>query len=111
MNVAGLVLARYRRPRLALAALLPAVLAAGATLAILAAAGAAIHLLHVVALLLVLSMGVDYGVFLVESRDQVAGLAASVLSVVIIGPIVVAPSRCASRRSPIAVSIVWSSAI
>ncbi|MCB9703178.1 MAG: MMPL family transporter [Myxococcales bacterium] len=81
--VLTMIAARYRRVGPALAAFLPAVLAAALTVATLALAGAAIHLLHVVALLLVLSMGVDYGVFLVESRDQVAGLAASVLSVVI----------------------------
>lgn len=81
--VFALVLARYRRLRLALAAFVPAVLAAAATLSILAAAGAAIHLLHVVALLLVLSMGVDYGVFLAESRGDPEGAAATVLSIIL----------------------------
>jgi predicted exporter len=42
-----------------------------------------IGLLHVVALLLVLSMGVDYGVFLAETRDDPEGFAATVLSVLI----------------------------
>ncbi len=78
-----MIAARYRRLRLVLAAFLPAVLAAAATLAVFALAGISLHLLHIVALLLVLSMGVDYGVFLVESRDQTRGLAASVLSVVL----------------------------
>ncbi len=36
-----------------------------------------------VALLLVLSMGVDYGVFLAESRADPEGLAATVLSVLV----------------------------
>ncbi|MCA9718427.1 MAG: MMPL family transporter, partial [Myxococcales bacterium] len=78
-----LVLARYRRLGLALAAFLPAVLAAVTTLAALALAGTAIHILHVVSLLLVLSMGVDYGVFLAESRvgAGVRELAATTLSV------------------------------
>jgi predicted exporter len=57
---------RYRRLRPAIAALLPAALAGAATLAILGAAGVATNLLHVLSLLLVLSIGVDYGVFLVE---------------------------------------------
>jgi len=57
---------RYRRFRPAIAALLPAALAAAATLAILGAAGVQTNLLHVLSLLLVLSIGVDYGVFLVE---------------------------------------------
>lgn len=78
-----MIAARYRRLRLVLAAFVPAVLAAAATLALLTLAGFSLHLLHIVALLLVLSMGVDYGVFLVESRDEPRGLAASVLSVVL----------------------------
>jgi len=57
---------RYRRFRPALAALLPAALAGAATLAILGALGIKTNLLHVLSLLLVLSIGVDYGVFLVE---------------------------------------------
>jgi len=58
---------RYRRWDGTLAAFWPAVLAAAATLALFGAAGAETNLFHVMSLLLVLSMGVDYGVFLVES--------------------------------------------
>jgi predicted exporter len=75
-----IVFLRYRRVSLALAAFLPALLAAGTTVAILALAGFALNLLHVVSLLLVLSMGVDYGVFLVESRTHPQEVAATVLS-------------------------------
>jgi predicted exporter len=75
-----IVFLRYRRVGLALAAFLPALLAAGTTVAILALAGFALNLLHVVSLLLVLSMGVDYGVFLVESRTHPQEVAATVLS-------------------------------
>jgi predicted exporter len=57
---------RYRRLRPVFAGLLPAVLAAAATLGLLGAAGVPTNLLHVLSLLLVLSMGVDYGIFLVE---------------------------------------------
>jgi predicted exporter len=77
---------RYRRFRPALAALLPAALAGAATLAILGALGIKTNLLHVLSLLLVLSIGVDYGVFLVEcSRHGPLGpttmsLAASALT-------------------------------
>jgi predicted exporter len=67
----------------ALAAFAPAVLAAGASLGALALCGFNIGLLHVVALLLVLSMGVDYGVFLAETRDAPEAFAATVLSVLI----------------------------
>jgi len=57
---------RYRRLRPAVAALLPATLAAAATLGILGVLGVVANLLHVLSLLLVMSIGVDYGVFLVE---------------------------------------------
>ncbi len=63
-----IVLLRYRRLRPALAAYLPALCAAGATLGLLGWFGIPANLLHVVTLLLVLSMGVDYGVFMVESE-------------------------------------------
>lgn len=83
VGVFALVWLRYRRLGLALAAFGPAVLAAGATLGSLALAGVTVGLLHVVALLLVLSMGVDYGVFLAESRADPAGFAATLLSVLV----------------------------
>ncbi len=83
LGVFALVLLRYRRLGLALAAFAPAVLAAGATVGLLAIFGVELGLLHVVALLLVLSMGVDYGVFLAESRDDPGGFAATLLSVLI----------------------------
>ena len=80
--VFGMVLARYRSLRPALAAVLPAVLASGGALAVLALCGVAIDLFHVIGLLLVLSMGEDYGVFLVESRG-VEGLSATMLALVL----------------------------
>ncbi|MCA9697795.1 MAG: hypothetical protein KC431_09750, partial [Myxococcales bacterium] len=78
--VLAMIGARYRRIGPTLAAFLPALLAAGAGLAVLVLAGFALNLLHVVSLLLVLSMGVDYGVFLVESREHPGEVAATVLS-------------------------------
>jgi len=63
-----LVVLRYRKIDLSLAAYLPALLAAGATLGLLGWLGIEANLLHVVTLLLVLSMGVDYGVFMVEAE-------------------------------------------
>ncbi|MEM1413596.1 MAG: hypothetical protein AAGH15_01785, partial [Myxococcota bacterium] len=76
VGVVLLLLARSRgRPRRALAAVLPALLAGGAALGTLAWAGAALTLFHVVSLLLVLSMGVDYGVFMVEAEgDDAVGV-------------------------------------
>ncbi|RMG94549.1 MAG: hypothetical protein D6705_15940 [Deltaproteobacteria bacterium] len=66
--VALLLLARYRRIRTAAAAFGPALLAAAGALSILAWAGTSLTMLHLVSCLLVLSMGVDYGVFLAEAR-------------------------------------------
>lgn len=77
-----MIVARYRRFGPALAAFVPAVLAAATTVAILILLGHALNLLHVVSLLLVLSMGVDYGVFLAESRGALASVAATVSSLV-----------------------------
>ncbi|WP_434415868.1 MMPL family transporter [Nannocystis pusilla] len=81
--VLAMVWVRYRRFGLALAAFAPAVLAAATALSLVALSGATIGILHVVALLLVLSMGVDYGVFLAESRRDPGGFDATVLSVLL----------------------------
>lgn len=66
LAVFALLALRHRSLRRALAAFAPAVLASGTTAAILALQGIPLHLLHLVGLLLVASMGVDYGVFLAE---------------------------------------------
>ncbi|HEY2904146.1 MAG TPA: MMPL family transporter [Polyangia bacterium] len=71
---------RYRRWRPSVAALAPAVLAAAATLGLLGLAGVPTNLLHVLSLLLVLSMGVDYGVFLVESTAAEVSSDATLMS-------------------------------
>lgn len=81
--VFAVLLLRYRRLVPALVAFLPAVLAAGATLGLLALLGVRPNLLHLAACLLVLSIGVDYGVFLVEQRDHPAGLRAALPSVAV----------------------------
>ncbi|MGE3634684.1 MAG: MMPL family transporter, partial [Sandaracinaceae bacterium] len=65
-----LVFARYRAFWPAVAAFLPAVLAASSALGVIVLLGYPTSLMHLVALLLVLSMGVDYGVFMVESRQH-----------------------------------------
>jgi predicted exporter len=61
---------RYRRWRPALGALLPALLAVLATLGVLGALGVTANLIHVLSLLIILSIGIDYGVFLVECVEQ-----------------------------------------
>lgn len=65
--IALLLLARYRSLRKVTIALAPALLACAATVATLAAVGIALTILHVMALLLVVSLGVDFGIFFVDS--------------------------------------------
>lgn len=78
-----IVLVRYRALGPSFAAFVPGVLAGVVTLATLALCGVALNLLHVVGLLLVLSMGVDYGVFVVESRDDERDLGATLVSITV----------------------------
>jgi predicted exporter len=78
-----LVWVRYRRIRPTLAAFLPAVLAGAATLAVLSLLGQTLHLLHVTALILVLSIGADYGIFLAESRNHPEAIGATALSILV----------------------------
>jgi predicted exporter len=77
------LLARYRRWRPALAAFLPSLLVACVTLAGFAALGVPINLLHVTSLVLVMGMGVDYGIFIVDSAGDRAHLEATLLSLLL----------------------------
>jgi predicted exporter len=79
-----LVLAlRYRRWRPALAVLLPSAAAAGVLLAGFAAFGMETNLLHVTSLVMVMGMGVDYGVFLVDSAGDREEFDATMLSILL----------------------------
>ena len=81
LAVLAMIALRYRRVGATLAAFAPALLAAGTAVAVLTLAGFTLNLFHVVSLLLVLSMGVDYGVFLAESHGRTGDeLAATLLS-------------------------------
>lgn len=72
---------RYRDMRRTLAAFAPAVLASAVTVAVLAMVGVGVDLVGLTALLMVVSMGVDYGVFLVDADDQEShDLSAALLS-------------------------------
>jgi predicted exporter len=64
--IALLLGARYRSVKRTVAALVPAALASVTTVGILGLLGVKMNLFGLVALLMILSMGVDYGVFLVE---------------------------------------------
>ncbi len=79
-----LVLAlRYRRWRPTLAAFLPSVLVAGSLLGLFALLDVGVNLLHVTSLILVMGMGVDYGVFMVDSADDPRHLEATLLSLLL----------------------------
>jgi predicted exporter len=87
--VFGILWLRYRSPLITLAAFLPAVLSAGVTVFVLGALNMPLNLLGLTGLLMVLSMGVDYSVFMAESAGHagvpVEGgeLGATVLGVVV----------------------------
>jgi predicted exporter len=74
---------RYRRWRPALAALLPSLLAAGVLLALFSAFDVELNLLHVTSLTLVMGMGVDYGIFMVDSVHDRQGFDATMLSLLL----------------------------
>ena len=76
-----LVLAlRYRDGRAILAAFAPSALTALLLLGLLGLSAVPANLLHVMSLLLVLGMGVDYGVFLVDASREEGALGATLLS-------------------------------
>ena len=68
-----MLLPRYRGR--AWRVLAPTALASVATLAILALAGQHLQLFHVLALMLLLGVGVDYGIFMQEQRGTIAWMA------------------------------------
>ncbi|CAN5901626.1 MMPL family transporter [soil metagenome] len=88
-----LLLARYRSARKAVIALAPAILACVATVGTLVATGVSLTILHVMSLLLVISLGVDFGIFFVDTtatpeesaRTMVSILTASVTTILSFG--------------------------
>jgi predicted exporter len=80
LAVLVILFARHGELRSTLAAFTPSILAAGTTLALLALFNQSLTLMHVIGLVLVLSMGVDYGVFLTESRGDRREVAATIFS-------------------------------
>ena len=77
----GLILiARYRDWRRAFAAFLPSLLTAVIVLSAFALSGTQTNLLHAVSLLIVMGMGVDYGIFVVDSVDEPDEMGATLVS-------------------------------
>jgi predicted exporter len=75
-----ILIARYRDARRATAAFLPAFLTAILVLSAFALSGTETNLLHAVSLLIVMGMGVDYGIFVVDSVDQPDEIGATLVS-------------------------------
>ena len=78
--VLGILIARYRSLRRALAAFLPALATAILVLSAFALSGTETNLLHAVSLLIVMGMGVDYGIFVVDSSAKGEDLGATLVS-------------------------------
>jgi predicted exporter len=81
--VLPLLLLRYRGLRRALAAFLPSVLSGLVVVSILAGLGHPVNLLHVVSLLVVMGMGVDFGIYLVDSALGSRALGATLISILL----------------------------
>jgi predicted exporter len=79
-TVLAILWLRYRDLRSTFAAFLPSLLVALILVFLAAATRLELNLLHVVGLVLVMGMGVDYGIFVVDSRRRPADLDATMLS-------------------------------
>jgi predicted exporter len=78
--VLGLLLLRYRSLRPALAAALPSLLVAALLAALAAALQVETHVLHLIGLILVMGMGVDYGIFVVDGAGHDEPVGTTLLS-------------------------------
>ncbi|MEO2168450.1 MAG: MMPL family transporter, partial [bacterium] len=70
LAVLVLLALRYREPRRTFVSFVPSLLAASVTVSVLTLAGRGLDLISLTALLFVVSMGVDYSVFLVDANDE-----------------------------------------
>ena len=77
-----LLAVRYRSVRKSLIALTPALLACVATVGTLVATGTGLTILHVMSLLLVVSLGVDFGIFFVDTTDSLEESARTMVSII-----------------------------
>jgi predicted exporter len=76
----ALLVVRYRALRPALAAALPSLLVAGLLVALAAATGTETHILHLIGLFLVIGIGGDFGIFLVDGVEDEASAGTTMLS-------------------------------
>lgn len=81
LAVLAMLYARYRRAGVALAAIAPAALAAAAALGAVGLLGAPATLMHLLGVLMVLSVGADYGIFVAEIDRHPTAARETLLSV------------------------------
>lgn len=77
-----LLLARYRSPRKVALAVAPAILACVAAVGTMVAMGISLTILHVMSLLLVVSLGVDFGIFFVDTNTSLEEAARTMVSII-----------------------------
>jgi len=77
------LLLRYRNFSRTLLAFLPAALGAASTLGLFGLLGVEVNVASAVSLLVVLGMGVDYGIFAVDSRDRAGSQGATLSSLLV----------------------------
>lgn len=81
--VFGILLLRYRRLGPAALACMPAAVGIGGTLAILGALGIDANVITTISMLMVLGMGVDYGIFAVDAAEDERMIGPSLTSLVV----------------------------
>ncbi|HYC54630.1 MAG TPA: hypothetical protein VEL28_06810, partial [Candidatus Binatia bacterium] len=81
--VIAVLFARYRRWRPTLAAFLPSLLVPVIALSVLSMTGVAVNLLHVISLVMVMGMGTDFGVFMVDTYDDPRQFEATLVSLLL----------------------------
>ncbi len=81
--VFALLFVQYRSLLLSFAALLPAVAAAAGALAAVSIMGMPSNVLNLIGSLLILGIGVDYGIFLIEGKDSLEHMSGTLLSIVL----------------------------
>ncbi len=77
-----LLLGRYRSLRKVVIAVAPAVLACVAAVGTMVALGISLNILHVMSLLLVVSLGVDFGIFFVDTSASLEESARTMVSII-----------------------------
>ncbi len=105
---------RYREPTRACVAFLPSLLAAGTTVSVLTLLGRGIDLISLTALLFVVSMGVDYSVFLVDAHDEVdeRSVSAALTGALLAGfSTIVAFGLLALSDHPVLSGLGWTAAV